>query len=339
LFSVVLLLLYELLRSCVKRKVAFVLPFLIFVFPVSRVFLLQPKGISLGESFAIGFFLIGVFLTLRSVTHNQIRYAIYAGLCLALSAYFRSQFEIILLAITGWGILLIIAIKYSRLQNSIDPKLVKSVLKTMTVTLLVAHAATIPWRAYHWIHQGSPFWVSTATLTFENSVKASESLLGTGGGFVFEGAGNLVCRIDPATCGDAANAKNLFIKTFVEHPVEWYSMKLDVIGKYWFSSVKNFSTVVYQPTAMDFVWNGLILAALIYLILFLFTRNVRFHGLWILLVWFNISLISAYMLIFSLAHFEVRYFYFPKIVGVIMAIIVACLYYRPMKTQINIENC
>lgn len=337
LFSVVLLLLYELLRRCVKSKVAFALPLLILVFPVSRAFLLQPAGVSLGESFAIGFFLIGVFLAFRSVTHNQIRHAIYAGLCLALSAYFRSQFEIILLALTGWGILLIVAIKYSRLQYSIEPKLVKSVFRTMAVTLLVAHAATIPWRAYHWIHLGYPSWVDTSTVIFVNSVRTSESLVDKEGNFVFEGAGNLVCRIDPATCGDAVHAKKLFIKTFIEHPVEWYSMKLDVIGRYWFSSVKNYSSVYHQSTSMDFVSNGLILVALISSVFLLFTRNVRSHSFWILLVWFIMSLISAYMLIFSLAHFEVRYFYFPKVAAVVMAIIVACLHYRP-KTQIDIEN-
>lgn len=101
LFSAVLVLLYELLNSRVNSKTSFALPLLIFAFPVARVFLLQPTGISLGENFAIGLFLICILLVFRSVMRNQIRYAVYAGLCLALSAYFRSQFEIILLALTA----------------------------------------------------------------------------------------------------------------------------------------------------------------------------------------------------------------------------------------------
>ena len=167
LFSVVLLLLYELLSSCVTGKFAFTLPLLIFAFPVSRVFLLQPTGISLGESFAIGFFLLSILLALRSVARNQIRYAIYAGLCLALSAYFRSQFELILLALTGWGGGLVIAIQLTRLRKTIDSKFVKSSVKIIAIVLLIAHTATVPWRAYHWIYQGSPSWVQTSNLVYE----------------------------------------------------------------------------------------------------------------------------------------------------------------------------
>lgn len=56
LFSVMLVLFYDLLRDCVNSSIAFLLPLLIFTFPVSRIFLLQPIGITLGESFSIGFF-------------------------------------------------------------------------------------------------------------------------------------------------------------------------------------------------------------------------------------------------------------------------------------------
>ena len=97
LFSIVLLLLYQTLNLYSKYKiVAILLPLLIFALPVSRVFLLQPIGITLGESFAIGSFLLFILLALRSIECFSFRYAIFSGLFLALSAYFRSQFEFIL---------------------------------------------------------------------------------------------------------------------------------------------------------------------------------------------------------------------------------------------------
>ena len=333
LFSIVLVLLYDILNAHVKSRVAaMTLPLIIFAFPVSRVFLLQPKAVTFGESFAIGFFLICVLLAFRAVERQSLRYAAYAGLCLALSAYFRSQFEFILLVLTGWGILLVISMRLTRLRKSIDPKLLKPVVKTIVIVLLVAHTATIPWRAYRWMYfyQGSPRWVVSTDLMYRNSVMTSEHLVSIAGGFVVDGGGNLVCRIDPATCGDTANAKDLFIRTFIKHPLEWYSLKFDVIGEYWFSSVQNFGGVGKKATSMDIVTNGLLLIALITLFALSFTRKVRSHVSWILLTWFNISLFSAYALIFSLAHFEVRYFYFPKIVGLAMLLIVTCLYYRPM---------
>jgi len=353
LFSIVLTLLRNFLSESVKSKAVFILPLLIFTFPVSRVFLLQPTGISLGESFAIGFFLLCILLAFRSVQRNSLSDAVYAGICLALSAYFRSQFEIIFLALTGWGILLAIAIfsisvkslprlnnggillaiaiRQYRLRESVLPGLVK----TIAVVLLIAHAITIPWRAYHWIHDGSPFWVRTASITTGNSVMTSENLENAHGGFVVAGGGNLVCRIDPTTCGDIVHAKKLFFKTFITHPFEWYSLKFDVIGKYWFSSVQNWvATANVESTSADVATNGLILFALIAIAALLFTRKLRSHGAWILLMWFNISLLSAYVLIFTFAHFEVRYFYFPKIAGIVMLIIICSLYFRPIeKTQ------
>jgi hypothetical protein len=327
LYSIVLALLYDILGKCVKTKVAFALPLLIFAFPVSRVFLLEPTGISLGES---------ILLAFRSVARSSLRYAVYAGVFLALSAYFRSQFELILLAMTGWGVLLIMAIRLTRLRKSIEPQLAKSAVKTIAVMLLVAHAATVPWRTYHWIYQGNPSWVQTANLVFENSVKTSAQLAGSAG-FIVAGGGNLVCRIDPSTCGDTANAKKLFIKTFIAHPIEWYALKFDVIGQYWFSSVNFWVNSPSEPALIDIVANGLLLNALIALAALLLTRRVRSHGLWILLMWFNLSIFSAYMLIFTMVHFEVRYFYFPKIVGIVMLIFVGSLYFRPI--QKNDEIC
>lgn len=333
LFSVVLTLLYDFLRARVKNKVAFGLPLLIFAFPVSRVFLLEPTGITLGESFSIGFFLISILLAIRSVImQSSLQYAVYAGFCLALSAYFRSQFELILLALTFWGIVLFIALLFTRLRKFVDPNLLKSSLKTIGVMLLAAHAATVPWRIYHWVNHGGPHWVYTSSVTFGNSVMTSEYLESVNGGFVVAGGGNLVCRIDPTTCGDKANAKQLFIKTFIENPVEWYSLKLDVIGEYWFSSVKNWSSVYAPSTWLDVVTNGILLISLIILVALLFTRKVMSHASWPLLLWFNASLFSTYLLIITVQQFEARYFYFPKIAGLTMLLILGPLYWRPTKS-------
>ena len=160
-------------------------------------------------------------------------------------------------------------------------------------------------------------------------MKTSAQLAQSGGTFIFHGGGNLVCRIDAGACGDTANAKNLFIKTFIDHPVQWYSLKFAVIGAYWFTSLKDFGEINNKPTTVDMVMNGLLLFTLIVLVALLFSRRVRSHGPFILLMWFNAAFFSAYLLIFTLVHFEVRYFYFPKIAGIFMALIVVCQYFRP----------
>lgn len=321
LFTIALTLLYKLLKKNVNEKIAFFMPILIFAFPVSRVFLLQPVGISLGESFAIGFFMIGLLLTLQSVLRKRLYYSIIAGLCLALSAYFRSQFEIILIALTMCGLLILVVANLKPLKNAIDSVMKDFVLKTIVIMLLVSHAGTLPWRVYHWVNQGSPQWVHTASVTFANSVSTSDDLISRGGGFVVAGGGNLTCRIDPVTCGDTVNAKQHFINTFLFHMDEWYALKLEVIGKYWFSSVSNWSSVGSEPSFFDYAINTIILSAIVLVFALSFIARVRLRAFWFIFVWFSLSLLVAYSLIFTVQQFEVRYFYFPKIMGVVLLII------------------
>ncbi len=342
LFSVVLVLLYGILRDRVSVQIAFALPLLIFAFPVARIFLLQPTGISLGESFAIGFFLIFILLSFHAVTLNSTRYAIGAGVCLALSAYFRSQFEIILLALTGWWGLLLIGAYLSGLPKRLDQNLFKSSLRTITLILLLAHALSMPWRAYHWIHNGKPFWVATAHVMLVNAVMSSGYLQKAGAGWIVEGGGNLVCRIESSACGDTGNAKVLFVKTFLANPLEWCLLKFSLIGKYWFSSIQNWTGIGGKSTPMDVFVNGLLLGALVFSTFSLASQRLIAGGAWVLLLWINASLFSAYALIFTFAHFEARYFYFPKIVGMVMLLMAFSQYFRPSHRQdgkaANVEN-
>ena len=86
-----------------------------------------------------------------------------------------------------------------------------------------------------------------------------------------------------------------------------------------------------KSTFIDVVTNGLFLIALIVLVILLLIKKVRSHSSWILLMWFNVSLFSTYTLIFTVAHFEVRYFYFSKIAGIAMILIDTALYCRSIK--------
>lgn len=331
LFSLVLLLIFAHLKTCASAPVAFILPLSVFLFPVSRLTLLEPAGVSLGETFAIGFFLLGVLFIARAFQFSRLRFAVYGGLCLALAAYFRSQFELILLALTGLGVVLAVAILIVRSRNTIYPHADLLLSGIIALVLLTANAATIPWRAYHWVNHGTSAWVMTANLVFENSVKTYEVLAKDGGTFVYRGGGNLVCRIDVNSCGDVANAKRLFIKTFVNSPVQWVELKLRLIGKYWFSSSLDWGAPIVEPTIAELVTNAFIFIALLLNFALLITKKLMRHRLWTLLVWFDASMLSAYLVIFTFVHFEARYFYFPKIYLVTMLLVVSSIYFQPVK--------
>ncbi len=331
LLAVLMMLLNRLLRPWLGDAMALLLPLVIIIFPMPRVFLLQPTAITLGESYAIIFYLIAMVCAIYSVKKNTLRSAIYAGFFLALAAYFRSQFEIYLLALSAWGIFIIIwlSVRYLRsAEKANNPYPSSHLIKTIALTLVVAHLLTAPWRMYHWIYQDSIKWVHTSSLTFINSVQPSNILNSTGGGFVVSGGGNLTCRIDPSTCGRTNEAKALFIRTFLNHPVEWYSLKFKLFAPYWFSSVENFVNIVKLPSLIDIFTNMIFLAALVGVIVLLCMPNMRRQRLWPLLLWINLSFFTTTGLIVSLSHFEVRYFYFPKIYGIVMFLFLASLSYR-----------
>jgi hypothetical protein len=327
LFAFVLMLLYAVLRERISSRLAILLPLAIFLFPVSRAFLLEPVGITLGESFAIGFFLSGVLLSLHSVQSGLLRYAVGAGFCLALSAYFRSQFEFFIIVLTGIGILYILLMWLVRFQMFAGVNRLQFT-KRLLIILLVAHVCMAPWRMYHWIYHNSPQWLNAGSYAFSNYVKTTDQLRANQGGFVVDGGGNLPCLINADICGDTHNAKQVTIKIFLEHPVEWYAVKVKLMRDYWFSSVTNWVNLVHDATLMELTVNLILLATLISAVFLQLTRRVRNQELGLMLLWVNISLVISFVVIFTLIHLEVRYFYFLKILGFFMFMVLASLYWR-----------
>ncbi|WP_415062045.1 hypothetical protein [Bdellovibrio sp.] len=325
LFSWVLALLYKFFSVQTKSYVAFGVPLLIFAFPVSRVFLLQPIGLVLGESFSIGFFLLTLLYSIKSVEKKSVWYSVWAGVFLALSAYFRSQFELILMGITGWALLMGLYLYIKKTSQTL-----RTAGKSIMISIVVAHTATIPWRLYHWKYQGSPLWTQTSGVTFENSVLSPEELEKKSGSLVVTGGGNLVCRINPTVCNDRENARHLFFKTFFENPSKWYAIKLSLIGKFWYTSVGGFwKTPNEVPSMSDLFINSSFLSMLLALPAMLVTRRVRSHPSWLPLTLLTIALFSTYILIFTVQQFESRYFFFPKIVITFIFLITASIFLRP----------
>ena len=155
-------------------------------------------------------------------------------------------------------------------------------------------------------------------------VKTNETLKAENADWIIKGRGNMMCLVDKSTCGNINNNMILLIKTFLSNPVAWYSIKAEVIGDYWFSNVDGWMQVrKYKPTLGSLFFNWIILfmlAAIIFM-----TIKLRKNSLVILLTWINISIFSLYLAVFTIVHYEVRYFYFPKIIIIFMFIILTVL--------------
>jgi hypothetical protein len=309
-FACMLTLERAVLRRYVCEAFACILPLLIFLMPVARWFLLEPTGVVFGETFAVAAFFSACFLVMLAVERNNLKLATAAGICFALSAYFRSQYELIVLALTGVGVIALffaIAIRRFSKQSGMA-SCHRTTIKVIFVALFCAHVAMIPWRMRNYLAGFGPTWVQTSGLIIQNSLSTEKDLLARGGAFVISGAGNLACRFEPTYCGHYES--RLFYKAFLKHLPEWYRVRLDVISNYWQPyPIADWSTATAWRVRENLSNDVFLVCLLAILPLLWFSRA---SPAWLALTWLTVSFYGAFFVIFSLVHFEPRYFYLVK---------------------------
>jgi hypothetical protein len=332
LFSIVLTLFYKLIYINYSKYIAFSLPLVIFIFPVSRAFLLEPLGISFGESFSIGFFLLFVLLVVFSHINNSLKEALLAGLFLGLAAYFRSSFGAILISISFFGLLIIFIFYLFKIWKKREV-FEKNIVIRIAVIIFAAFIISLPWKIYKTSNEN----MRTSVLIFKTLVKTNATLKEEKAGWVMHGRGNMMCLVDESTCSNKNNDVLLLARTFILNPIKWYSIRAEVIGDYWFSNTEEIMTrPMSKPTFESKFINGIILFMLIALVFL--TIKIKKDNIIILLTWINISLFSVYLAVFTVVHYEVRYFYFPKIYIIFMFLLMMYICFRQDQLEIKDEN-
>lgn len=302
--------LYTTLRLYLNKPFAFLGGCLPYLFPVTAAYLLHPTGVALGETFAAGFFGLGVLAALSAENQQNYLRAVLAGICFALSAYFRSQFEFILLVFVVFSFAAFVIFMIPTIRRGFGlRRLVKS-FTCLAVVIVISQAALLPWRMYHLVNHGSAKWVFTTDLVLQNSIKTDEQLNANFGSFVERGGGNVVCEINPSSCGRTEDARNLYFNTLLNQPIEWIAFKAALLPTYWFSPV---------GTAHIFIQVGynsiLALFLLASAVMILFVKSIRQISAWISMFLIGGTVVAAYSAIFTLVHFEARYFYFLKFIS------------------------
>lgn len=320
----VLTLLREHLLPILGNIWASVLPLLLLCFPVARVFLLEPAGIIFGETFAISCFLLMILFTLRAIDKKLLSNAIYAGVFFALSSYFRSQFELLVLMFSTLALPLIIWQGIAWFKQKDKSKCITKlfIIKTVVILLIVTHLLMLPWRIYHWVEIKRFSWVQTTEYIELNALASDKALLAHNGSFIIDGAGNLACKVEPTYCDKTDTS--LFYKAFFHHIGEWYKIRASVTGHFWYSplfkGLKDFNAVQLS----DFIYNSILLLAILGIVPLLIL--LRKLPIWPVLLWTNFSFFSTFFVIFSLVQIEPRYFYLIKIYGVFMFIVLLSYY-------------
>ncbi len=295
--------------------VAALLPIVPFAFPVTRLFLLQPSGIVLGEGLSIALFMTSMLLVPMAVRRRSLPLGACAGLALALAAYFRSQFELLVVLLTLGAVLLVVVyfLFFRKRLSDKDRQHINYVIKTVAVMLFSAHMVMAPWRIHNLYEPstGNTSWVQTKILVFTNAGKTDQELIDAGGEWIVLGGGNVACKVEPSYCGKSEEGR--FYEALMHHPVEWIAYKAAAFPDYWFSSLKNFTLIRYPATAVGFVTNFLLLV-LVFLNIFLLLK-IRRHPDFPVYFWQCLSFYACSFSIFLLVHYETRYFYALKIYG------------------------
>lgn len=311
------------LLPLVPAIAAFLLPLVPFCFPVARMFLLQPTGLTMGEAFAVPLFVMAALLTMLATRERRLTTAILGGVSLALATYFRSQYELLVVVLSACALPTMAWLYLRSRWKGIDAGLRAQAwtsLKTIALVLVAAHVVMLPWRVHNKIVSNRVSWVATQDLVAANSLKTSEALRNNYGGFIVEGGGNLACILEPTYCGQTDQA--LVYRALFNHPGEWYARKLSLIDDYWFAATTDWVTPRSDPSLGENLSNWLLLLYIFAIapLLWLTRRNPTATAS----VWLLGSFFICFFAIFTLVHLEARYFYLIKIFSTVGGIALAC---------------
>lgn len=332
LHSYMMTLLRHILLSMVPAAAASLLPLVPFCFPVTRQFLLEPTGLILGEAFAAGFYLSSVLLIFLAVRKQRLSLAIFGGLLLALSAYFRSQYGTIAMMTTLGALPLLLWLALKARQTNVQAPLRHQIvfsMKTLLLALVAANALMLPWRIHNKLEGGKTTWVYTQETMAVGSLSRTEDLLKVGGEWIVVGGGNMACIVAPEYCGK--KDPGLFYRAFFEHPGEWILRKAALLDDYWFNSILDWTNPKSAQSIGDWIANSVMLAYLLAIAPLLWLT--RRHPESSVLVWLFGSFFLCYCAIFTLAHFETRYFYLIKIFATVGTTLMASMAWNRWRTR------
>lgn len=330
LFSIVLMTLRSIIKCSFSEPFATIIPLAPLFFPVVRLFMLQPGGVIFGESFAISFFALSLLFLVLGIKRDKIALILASGLSLALSAYFRSQFEIfvILISVGGLGLYASLTAAKKWYSLNINVQIISHTRKIATI-VLVANAAMMPWRIHNFVDIQSLSWVQTQQLIFINASQSDEDLISAGGQWIVDGRGNVACKINPDYCGHAD--KRGFYETLVKNPIAWATLKYEILPIYWFSSLTTYASPAPEKSLLN--WLANLVAALLTVV------NIYWLGKWsrlpnvLPLTVFCGAFYAGNVVIFLLAHYETRYLYAAKILSILFFILLSIIKFEIRKNE------
>lgn len=269
-------------------------------------------------------------------------WAAATGGFLGLSAYFRTVSDLLgwmmVAVLVAWGALVLIrrALRRHRARrNGADapgPSRWNSQLVALLLCVLAFQAVTMPWRIFaaQQLRPGNYAWSTEANGLWHDSWTPDRVLLERKHTWILAGRPNTACQVDNSTCREIAryelrqpkpysgagrysesDYRRLVIRAFVRHPVAYTADRLTYLRRAWF----------WGPIGRVTEWpQNALLAAAVIGALALSVRRFWRSGPDLLALLFP-GVAFASLIPFTFFHFEARYFFTLKLVGLVAAFV------------------
>jgi hypothetical protein len=304
------------------------------------------------DGYAAAFICLTILFSYLGCSNSKIRYFALTGISLAVLAYIRGQYFIVIqffvvVTVCLLGLTLVLLaldkLRGCGLVRHKSRTFLRFVTTPFTLLSLVSILACLPYLIWQknnvgdisWDLKGKWHWTSTDAFVGATNWYYPNRLAG----FVEGGGGGTACKVDPILCATINAAENgtadpfniyddqpftakefsdMALKTLKHHPLKWLSVKFPYLMKYWDSR-----PAVSSPVQSDFPTSELSLLGLLILSAFIFVKKIWKKFLIVLIT--TVVLIGATIGPPFWAHFEVRYLVPIKLIGLVVFFITTAL--------------
>ena len=311
-WTAVLSLLFVILRRALHPLAAFLLPFALLLPPLMRGFMLD-SGMVFSESISTATWCLSLIFVYMACAQRSVSWAALGGVFLALAAYFRAQFQVMVDLSTLLMIFLAAVIGIWNVCARRTILSVKSIpdFKYIFLSIVVFHALAAPYRIY--VHRTYPYAWAAVDWYYKYVWMLPEQYSPVAG-FILQGGGPAGCVTDRERCLAMAaekerlgkdyiepNYRNETVKGMLRHPFKWIGYRMEHFPPYWFT---NNGYITPGPPA--YLYGSILLFLLTSVPLLALLAPAGPEKYFILFQF--LVVVSANIGTFMFIHYEVRYF-------------------------------
>ena len=349
-WSIVFMLLYSILRMRISWYLALLLPLCVLAFDDFRLYAFR-SGVLHTDSMSCAFFCGSFLVIINAKSHRKrLLMSIISGLLMACAALTRVTYEFVGNFLLIGSMLALFVKLFVEVSRQIKAKtmcssnlasnlkiVIRSYAGYILIAAIVFQIALVPYKLYYMSLTSEYALTSKSSYIWTLQWMTDQRLVEVGASWVSDGLGGMACRVEPDLCksinafedstktpfGDGrkfGEYRRLALKAFFFNPYKWMKIKLSRFHFYW--CVTTPGEKIGLSTLLNNGLKGLANLALLFFSMFILTisilRFVNYRA--IAMSYYYLAFLGGCLLPLFIIHYEARYFYPIKMVGVIFTL-------------------